>query len=72
MQPLYQNKAGESIDLGALKPRQVYFDIVDSVMGSSCKRSIDVVVQIDPVLYYRYPYHKKHQVVQAVEKINDF
>lgn len=33
---------------------------------------MDVVVQIDPVAYYRYPYQKKYEVVQAVETINDF
>ena len=41
-------------------------------MGISGKRQIDVVVQIDPVLYYRHPYQKKYQIVQAVEAINDF
>lgn len=70
--PLYQSKPGERVDLQKLKPRQVFFDIVDSAMGSSCKRRMDVVVQIDPVLYYGYPYQKKHQVAQAVEVINDF
>lgn len=70
--PLYQSKPGERVDLQKLKPRQVFFDIVDSAMGSSCKRRMDVVVQIDPVLYYGYPYQKKHQVAQVVEVINDF
>lgn len=70
--PLYQNKSGERVDLNTLKPREVFFDILDSAMGSSCKRRMDVVVQIDPVLYYQYPYQKKYQVVQAVEEINDY
>ena len=70
--PLYQNKSGERVDLNTLKPREVFFDILDSAMGSSCKRRMDVVVQIDPVLYYQYPYQKKYQVVQAVEAINDY
>ena len=70
--PLYQGKAGEKVDLKALKPGKVFFDIVDSAMGSSCKRRVDGVVQIDPVRYYQYPYQKKYEVVQAVERINDF
>lgn len=70
--PLYQNKSGETIDLKTLKPKMVFFDIVDSAMGTSCKRRMDVVVHIDPVLYYQYPYQKKYQVVQAVEAVNDF
>ena len=70
--PLYQSKSGQAVDMKNLKPKQVFFDIVDSAMGSSCKRRIDVVVQIDPVLYYQYTYQKKYHVVQAVEAINDF
>ena len=70
--PLYQNKSGQAIDLKSLKPREVFFDIVDSAMGASGKRQIDVAVQIDPLLYYQYPYQKKYQIVQAVEAINDF
>lgn len=70
--PLYQNKSLENIDLQSLNLKRVFFDIVDSAMGTSCKRRMDVVVQIDPLLYYRYPYQKKYQVVQAVERINDF
>lgn len=70
--PLYQNKSGETIDLKTLKPKMVFFDIVDSAMGTSCKRRMDVAVHIDPVLYYQYPYQKKYQVVQAVEAVNDF
>ena len=69
--PLYQGQAGEKIDLAELKLKDVFFDIVDSSMGSSEKRAMDVVVQIDPVLYYRYPYQKKYTVAKAVERIND-
>ena len=70
--PLYQNKSGETVDLNALKLQQVFFDISNGVMGASGKRKIDVVVQIDPVLYYRYPYQQKYRTVQAIETINDF
>ena len=70
--PLYPSKSGERVDLNTLNPRRIFFDIVGSSMGSSCKRRIDVVVQIDPVLYYQYPYQKKYQVVQAVEAVNDY
>ncbi|MGN0977944.1 MAG: PEP/pyruvate-binding domain-containing protein, partial [Faecousia sp.] len=69
--PLYQGAEGQRVDLDALKLKKVFFDIRDSSMGSSGKRRIDVVVQIDPVRYYEYPYHKKYDVAKAVEKIND-
>ena len=70
--PLYQNQPGETVDLNTLKLQQVFFDISNAVMGASGKRKMDVVVQIDPVLYYNYPYKQKYRVVQAVETINDF
>lgn len=41
-------------------------------MGVSGKRKIDVVVQIDPVRYYEYPYGKKHDAARAVDKINQY
>ena len=69
--PLYQSSQGQRVDLDTLKLKEVFFDIRDSSMGSSGKRPIDVVVQIDPVRYYKYPYHKKYDVAKAVEQIND-
>ena len=57
--PLYIGESGEKIDLGKLKLKEVFFDIRDSSMGTSGRRKIDVVVQVDPVLYYQYPYRKK-------------
>lgn len=70
--PLYQGEAGEQVQLDTLHLDQVFFDITDSSMGTSGKRAVDVVVQIDPLLYYQYPYQKKYFVAQAVERINDF
>lgn len=70
--PLYLGTEGETIDIEKLNVQEVFFDIKDASMGSSGKRKIDVVVQIDPVLYYEYPYSKKYDVAMAVERINDF
>ena len=52
--------------------KETFFDIVDSSMGASGKRKVDVVVQIDPVLYYEYPYGKKYDVASAVGVINRY
>ena len=41
-------------------------------MGASGKRQVDVVIQIDPVLYYEYPYAKKYDVASAVGVINRY
>ena len=68
--PLYLGKAGQAIDLKAAKLQNVFFEIVNASMGSSGKRKIDVVVQIDPQGYAAYPYGKKYDVAAAVERIN--
>lgn len=39
-------------------------------MGPSGKRKIDIVVQIDPILYYQYPYRQKYEAAEALGKIN--
>ncbi|HJB27252.1 MAG TPA: PEP/pyruvate-binding domain-containing protein [Candidatus Blautia faecavium] len=68
--PLYLGQKGEKIDLTDLKLKEVFFEIKDSSMGNSGKRKIDVVIQVDPVLYYQYPYRKKYDVAAALGKIN--
>ena len=68
--PLYLGAEGENIDLQKLHLNDVFFDIRDSSMGSSVKRKIDVIVQIDPVLYYEYPHHRKYDVATAIDRIN--
>jgi hypothetical protein len=70
--PLYLSQTKEKVDLKNLSLQSVFFEIKDSSMGSSCKRKIDVVVQIDPVLYYEYPYAKKFEAAAAVGKINQY
>ena len=68
--PLYMHKKGQRIDFSKIKWEKIFFDIQDSSMGASDCRPVDVVIQVDPVLYYSYPYHKKYDVVSAIHKIN--
>lgn len=70
MPALYIGEAGEKTDLKNLRLKKTFFDIRDSSMGPSGKRKIDVVVQVDPVLYYQYPYRKKYDAAAALGKIN--
>lgn len=60
------------MDLNTLKLEQVFSDISDAVMGPSGKRKMDVVVQIDPANYDRYPNQLKYGVAKAIETINDY
>lgn len=70
--PLYLGQEGEQVELDGLELQKVFFDIKDSSMGASGKRKMDVVVQIDPVCYYEYPYVKKYDAAAAVGKINRY
>ena len=70
--PLYLGQAGETVDLKNLNLRETFFEIKESSMGTSGKRNIDVIVQIDPVLYYEYPYGKKYDVATAIGKVNQY
>ena len=70
--PLYLGEAGEKTDIGSLCLKETFFDIRDSSMGPSGKRKIDIVVQIDPVLYYQYPYRQKYEAAEALGKINRY
>ena len=70
--PLYQGREGEKVDIDKLKLSDVFFEVKGVVMGNSGKRKLDVVVQIDPLLYYNYPYNKKYDAAQAVGEINRY
>ncbi len=70
--PLSSAQNGENVDMDRVNPKEVFFDIKGSSMGSSGKMPVDVVVMIDPVKYYNYPYAKKYDAAKAVGKINRF
>ena len=68
--PLYTSKKSRQVDFSKIEWENVFLDIKDSSMGASDRRPVDVVIQVDPVLYYSYPYNKKYDVVSAIHKIN--
>lgn len=70
--PLYLGQKGERIDFREVTCKDVFFEIKDSSMGPSGKRRIHVVVSVDPVRYYEYPYRKKPDVAAAIGKINRY
>lgn len=70
--PLYVGKQEGQITIRRDAFREVLFELKGSSMGASVKRPIDVVVQVDPVEYYHYPYRKKYDVAAAIGKINGY
>ncbi|MCD8019713.1 MAG: PEP/pyruvate-binding domain-containing protein [Clostridiales bacterium] len=70
--PLYVGKDGGRVDMPDLSEEDCFFDIKDASMGQSSIRDLSVVVQVDPKLYYEYPYAKKHDVATAIGEINRY
>ena len=70
--PLYTGNQNGQIRIPSPDPSDILFHLKDSSMGSSVKKQIDVVIQIDARAYYEYPYHLKPQAAEAVGRINRF
>lgn len=70
--PLYLGQTGKKTDIGAMEWDEIFLDIQDSSMGPSGRKKIDVVVQVDPVRYYEYPYAGKPDAAKAIGEINRY
>ncbi len=70
--PLFTGSRGGKVEIPGLPKKKTFFHLKDSSVGNSLKKQIHVVIQIEPKLYYEYPYGKKHQVAEAVGKINRY
>ena len=70
--PLYLGGESEEVKLEGIELKGTLFDVRDASMGTSKKRKVDVIVQIDPALYGAFPYAQKHKVAEAVGSINRY
>ena len=70
--PLFTGSRGGKVEIPGLPKEKTFFHLKDSSVGNSLKKQIHVVIQIEPKLHYEYPYGKKHQVAEAVGKINRY
>lgn len=70
--PLFTGSRGGKVEIPGLPKEKTFFHLKDSSVGNSLKKQIHVVIQIEPKLYYEYPYGKKHQVAETVGKINRY
>ena len=68
--PLFLGGEGEAVSTEGIELAGTLFDVRDASMGTSKKRKVDVIVQIDPAKYAAFPYAQKHKVADAVGKIN--
>ncbi len=70
--PLFTGSRGGKVEIPSLSEGKTFFHLKDSSVGNSLKKQIHVVIQIEPKLYYEYSYGKKHQVAEAVGRINRY
>lgn len=69
--PLQTCSQGQNITLPSTpNPEHTLFHLQGSAMGGSRETKVDVIVTIDPHLYYTYPYHLKPQIAQLIDEIN--
>ena len=53
--PLYLGGESEEVKLEGIELKGTLFDVRDASMGTSKKRKVDVIVQIDPAMYGAFP-----------------
>lgn len=70
--PLYVGKEGGKVEVPVLSKENCFFEIKDSSMGRSLERSLDIVIQVDPIGYYNYEYSKKPEVAAAIGAVNRY
>ena len=70
--PLYVGQEGGKVEIPELMPEQCFFDIKDSSMGHSAEKTIDILIQVDPIEYYNYEYAKKPEAAAAIGAINRY
>lgn len=69
--PLHLLQSGKQIDLPVLPHEDTFFRIAQSAMGKSRATSVDAVVVVDPLQYYRYPHAQKPTVARLIGLAND-
>jgi hypothetical protein len=69
--PLQVYQDAEEMDLPEdVEPEKILFECKHSSMGLSRYEKLDVIVSIDPVLYYNMPYKDKYRIGQALGAVN--
>jgi hypothetical protein len=68
--PLQVGGAGIRVELPDIPEDKTFFRLTGGTMGGEYFQEIDVVVRIDPRLYYEYPYNQKPSIARVVGQIN--
>lgn len=70
--PLYVGQEGGKTTLPQLSQENIFFEIIDSSMGQSVDKKIDVIVQVEPKAYYEFEHARKPLVAEAIGMVNRY
>jgi hypothetical protein len=68
--PLQVGGSGIRMEVPKIPDENTFFHLSDGVMGGSYYESVDIVIWVNPLLYYEYPYHRKPAVARLIGAIN--
>lgn len=71
--PLQTGKGNQKVVFPDLQTEDhSLFHLKRTAMGHSREEQVDVIVHINPYLYYTYPYQQKAEIAKLIGKINQF
>ena len=68
--PLQQSKEGDAVIVPQVSPERILLETKGVSMGFSRTFPVDLVIYIDPILYYEMPYREKFRVRDLLSAIN--
>ena len=68
--PLQQSKEGDAVIVPQVSPERILLETKGVSMGFSRTFPVDLVIYIDPILYYEMPYRDKFRVRDLLSAIN--
>ncbi len=69
--PLQLQKSGfEAVIPADIPDERILLESKDASMGMSKVEKLDIIVYVDPIMYYNMPYKEKHTVARFIGEIN--
>ena len=63
---------GVKVTIPDIQDEKVFFELSGGTMGGAMVQPIDIVIQVDPEDYYRFPFKKKYNIARMIGRINHY
>jgi len=70
--PLQVGGIGEKVVIPDITDNKIFFELSGGTMGGAVIQPVDIVIQVDPAAYYKFPYKKKYTIARIIGKINQY